>query len=115
MRHVAIALVLTAATPALAEDYGAWKPLTNPFPSTGGGGVMIHDYNPKVAGNLCRTDFSARSGADRFDGEVEFDAIAAQGGILCTNGRWRMKDGSNQGTTPFRVFLRDGVARGDPL
>ncbi|HRJ69742.1 MAG TPA: hypothetical protein PK812_09045 [Beijerinckiaceae bacterium] len=114
MRLAALAL-LFAAAPALAEDFGAWKPLTNPFPSTGGGGVMIHDYDPVVSGKTCTTDFSARSGQDRFDGEVVFDAAETQGGVLCANGRWRMKDGSATGTTPFRVFIRDGVKRGDPL
>lgn len=33
--------------------------------------------------------------------EIVFDAKPVQGGILCTNGRWRAKDGSTAGTTPF--------------
>ena len=45
---------------------------------------------------------------------VEFDAVPAQGGTLCTNGRWRAKDGSANGTTPYRVFFKDGVVRGSP-
>jgi hypothetical protein len=40
--------------------------------------------------------------------------VPAQGGILCTNGKWRSKDGSASGTTPFRVFLKDGVVRRSP-
>jgi len=115
MRRPMIVLFVCLASSALAQDYGTWKPLTNPFPSTGGDGVMIHDYDPVIVGRTCKTDFSARSGADRFDGEVVFDALETQGGVLCTNGRWRMKDGSNSGTTPFQVFIRDGIKRGDPL
>ena len=45
---------------------------------------------------------------------IAFDAVPAQGGILCTNGRWRSKDGSASGTTPFRVFIKDGVVRRSP-
>jgi hypothetical protein len=45
---------------------------------------------------------------------VEFDAVPEQGGILCTNGRWRGRDGSSSGTTPYRVFVKDGVMRGSP-
>lgn len=115
MMRAVLFFVATTGVAVAAEDFSQWKIMTNPFPSTGGGGVMIHDYRPKIAGQVCTTDFSARSGSDRFDGEVIFDAIEAQGGILCTNGRWTMKDSSNAGTTPFRVFIKDGVMRGDPL
>jgi len=45
---------------------------------------------------------------------VEFDAVPAQGGILCTNGKWRARDGSASGTTPYRVFIKDGIKRGSP-
>jgi hypothetical protein len=37
-----------------------------------------------------------------------------QGGILCTNGKWRAVDGSASGTTPFRMFIKDGVVRRAP-
>ena len=39
---------------------------------------------------------------------VDFDAVPTAGGTLCTNGRWRALDGSATGTTPFRVFIKDG-------
>jgi hypothetical protein len=45
---------------------------------------------------------------------VEFDAVPAQGGILCTDGKWRAVDGSASGTTPLRVFIKNGVARRSP-
>lgn len=97
------------------ENFNNWPLLKNPFESTGGGGVMIDGYNPVISGNLCRTDFSVKMpSGEVFQNIAEFDAVATQGGILCTNGRWKAKDGSGQGTTPFRVFLRDGVARRSP-
>lgn len=114
-RFATILLFLGLASPALAQDYGSWKQLTNPFPSTGGGGVMIHDYDPVISGKICTTDFSARTGDERLEGSVVFDAVETQGGVLCTNGRWRMKADGATGTTPFQVFIRDGIKRGDPL
>ena len=45
---------------------------------------------------------------------VEFDAVPAQGGTLCTNGKWRSFDGTSAGATPYRVFFKDGVFRGAP-
>jgi hypothetical protein len=45
---------------------------------------------------------------------VEFETVAVQGGILCTNGKWRAEDASMAGTTPFRVFFKDGVRRRSP-
>lgn len=101
------------AAPALAEDnYESWVLLTPEFPSTGGGGFVIKGYNPVVSGATCTTPFTAHGP----DGSVyaniaEFDAVPAQGGILCTNGRWRAVDGSATGTTPLRVFIKDGIAR----
>jgi hypothetical protein len=100
-----------------AEDFSTWPRLTNPFESTSGGGVMIDGYKPMVSEKLCRTDFSviipgAQGGT--FLNEVEFDAVPIAGGILCQNGRWRAKDGSNQGTTPFRLFIKDGVVYRPP-
>ncbi len=96
------------------EDFSRWPVLVNPFESTGGGGVMIDKYAPVVEGAQCKTDFSVvipgPSGGTYLN-EVVFDAKPVQGGILCENGRWRAKDGSAQGTTPFRVFLKDGVVR----
>jgi hypothetical protein len=42
-----------------------------------------------------------------------WSAVAVQGGILCTNGQWRAKDGLASGTTPFQVFIKDGLVRRD--
>jgi hypothetical protein len=95
--------------------YESWPPLVNPFESTSGGGVMIDGYKPVVAGKVCTTDFSVKlpDGA-KFENEITFDALPKQGGILCTAGKWRAKDGSNAGTTPFEVFIKDGVIRRSP-
>jgi hypothetical protein len=98
---------------AKAEDFSAWPLLTRDFESTGGGGVRILDYDPVVADGLCRTAFRARlPDGQEFSNTAEFDAVPADGGILCTNGRWRAADGGAEGTTPFRVFIKDGVKRG---
>ena len=45
---------------------------------------------------------------------VEFEAVPMQGGILCTDGKWRAVDGSASGTTPLRVFIKDGISRRSP-
>lgn len=107
---------LIMSSPAWAqENFNAWPVLQNPFESTGGGGIMIDGYDPVISGNVCRTDFTARTpSGEIYRNEVEFDAVATSGGILCTNGRWRAKDGSSQGTTPFRVFVKDGIVRRPP-
>ncbi len=104
-------LLATSPLPA-AEDYSAWPLLRSEFPSTGGDGVMIGEYRPVVNGTMCATAFTAttRDGTV-YRNIVEFDAVPEQGGILCTNGRWRSLDGSASGTTPFRVFFKDGIAR----
>jgi hypothetical protein len=113
----ALCLTLSAATAAAAAaDFGAWPPMRSSFPSTGGGGFVIGEYRPVLVGERCVTDFTV-TGPDGAVSRntVEFDAVPAQGGILCTNGSWRALDGDALGTTPFRVFFRDGVARGWPL
>lgn len=100
------------------EDFAAWPVLVNPFESTSGGGVMIDGYRPVVDGAFCRTDFSVTipgAGGGTFLNEVEFDARRTGGGVLCEKGRWRAKDGSAEGTTPFRVFIKDGIVRRPPL
>ncbi|WP_439574981.1 hypothetical protein [Phreatobacter sp.] len=109
------ALAGLAPSAAQTEDYGSWPLLTDPFPSTGGGGIMIGGYNPVVEGRLCRTAFTATTpNGTIYRNTVEFDAVEAQGGILCTNGRWRAADGSASGTTPFRIFIRENVKRMAP-
>jgi hypothetical protein len=104
-----------AGAKAAEPDFGGWPPLVNPFESTGGGGIMIDGYRPVVAGDVCRTDFSVRmpDGAV-FQNEIVFEARPIQGGIHCRNGKWRAKDGSASGTTPFEVFIKDGFVRRSP-
>jgi hypothetical protein len=114
-----IVVLMTGATPpatfASEPDYRNWPVLVNPFESTGGGGVMIDGYKPIIVGSTCTTDFLVRmpDGAS-FLNEIVFEARTVQGGTLCTAGKWRAKDGSASGTTPFEVFLRDGVVRRSP-
>lgn len=108
----AMVLTLAIGTVAAAEDYASWPLLRDPFPSTGGGGIMIGGYDPVVADGRCTTDFTATTpDGTVYRNRVEFDAEPHQGGILCTRGRWRSEDGSTTGTTPFRVFIKDGVRR----
>jgi len=118
MRHwmMGAALAALAAGNAMAqEDYGAWDPLPAVFESTGGGGIMIGEYEPVVIQDRCLTRFTATTP----DGTVHrnivlFEALPVQGRILCTDGAWRALDGDAEGTTPFRVFIRDGVRRRAP-
>jgi hypothetical protein len=119
MRMAAAALIavgMVAALPARAqEDFSTWRLHTETFPSTGGNGVIIGEYRPVVAGGKCTTDFTATLADGKvYHNSVEFDAVPAQGGILCTNGRWTARNGSSSGTTPYRVFFKDGVVRGSP-
>jgi hypothetical protein len=118
-RRTALAIALAAgfaAAGAQADDnYDTWPLLRPTFPSTGGDGIMIGEYDPVIVGDKCVTDFTATEPSGKvFYNKVEFDAVATQGGTLCTNGRWRARDGSASGTTPYRVFFKDGVRRGSP-
>lgn len=98
-----------------AEDYSSWSLLEPEFESTGGGGIIIRGYRPRVEGGFCRTEFTATDPSGNvYDNSVEFDAVPVQGGILCHEGRWRARDGSASGTTPFRVFMKDRVWRRSP-
>jgi hypothetical protein len=108
-------LVISFSAARADENYGAWPILVNPFESTGGGGVMIGGYEPVIVGAKCVTDFTATlpDGAV-YHNTIEFETAQVQGGTLCQNGKWRAKDGSASGTTPFRVFLKDGVVRRSP-
>src|SRR5712671_469433 len=97
------------------ENFESWRLHTPTFGSTGGNGVIIGEYRPVISGDKCTTDFTATLADGKvYYNTVEFDAVPAQGGILCTNGRWRARDGSSSGTTPYRVFFKDGVVRGAP-
>jgi len=112
---ISAALLALASGAGAQENYESWRLHTPTFPSTGGGGVIIGEYRPVIAGVRCTTDFTATlPDGNVYYNSVEFDAVPAQGGTLCTNGRWRAKDGSSQGTTPYRVFFKDGVVRGAP-
>ena len=109
------ALQLSAAGGRAEENYAGWEVLVNPFPSTGGGGIMIDGYKPVIKDGKCLTDFSAIEPAGKtYYNTVEFEAVPMQGGILCTSGKWRALDGSMSGTTPFRMFIKDGVVRRAP-
>ena len=113
---LASALALFRIPEGLAEeDYTRWEVLQNPFESTGGGGVMIGGYNPVIVGSKCVTNFTATLPDGKvYHNVVEFETVPVQGGTLCTNGKWRARDGSASGTTPFRVFIKDGVTRRSP-
>jgi len=113
---LATAVTLFKIPEGLAEEnYESWAVLKNPFESTGGGGVMIGEYNPVIVGSKCVTNFTATLPDGKvYYNAVEFEIVQVQGGTLCTNGAWRARDGSASGTTPFRVFIKDGVTRRSP-
>jgi len=120
--HLAFFTVVLALAPQAAqpqentrEDFSAWPVLTSTFPSTGGGGYIIKGYDPVISGEKCITTFMATlPPTELYLHVAEYDAVPAQGGTLCTNGRFRSIDGKTSGTTPFRMFFKDGVFRGAP-
>jgi hypothetical protein len=118
MRAAAVAATCLAAGISTAwaqENYESWDLLRTPFESTGGGGIMIGGYDPITVSDKCTTDFTATEpGGKVYYNKIQFDAVPVQGGILCTNGKWQAVDGSMSGTTPFRVFIKDGVRRRSP-
>jgi hypothetical protein len=121
MRSLAIALaastfLASASNTVFAqENYESWPLLQRTFESTGGGGIIIREYNPVVTGDACVTDFTATEpNGTVYYNSVTFEAAPVQGGILCREGKWRARDGSASGTTPLRVFIKDGVARRSP-
>ena len=111
-----IASLACAISNASAQDnYEAWPVLRSTFPSTGGGGFTIKGYDPVISGGKCLTTFMAVEAGDTpkvYPNYVEFEAVPMQGGTLCQNGKWRAFEGGGSGTTPFRVFFKDGVFRG---
>lgn len=120
--HTALAasLLLAAsfgAALAQGENFESWPVLKSTFPSTGGGGITIKGYDPVITKGKCITTFMAiESGTDPavYPNVIEFEAVPAAGGTLCTNGKWRAFDGGATGTTLYRVFFKDGVFRGSP-
>ena len=111
-------IVLTISGASAQENYESWPPLKSTFDSTGGGGFVIKGYDPVIRPNkTCVTTFMAvEPGSDInvYFNVAEFEAVPMQGGTLCTNGKWRAMDGSGSGTTPFRMFFKDGVFRRSP-
>jgi hypothetical protein len=110
-------LAATAFGVSAQDNYDSWPVLKSSFPSTGGNGITIKGYDPVIIGGKCVTTFMAvESGPDPkvYSNVIEFEAVPAQGGTLCQNGKWRAFEGGATGTTPFRVFLKDGVFRGSP-
>ena len=120
MRVLAVSFVcvaLAASAASAQENYESWPVLRSTFPSTGGGGIMIKGYDPVITGGKCLTTFMAvEPGSDPkvYPNFIEFEAVPAEGGTLCRNGKWRAFDGGASGTTPYRVFFKDGVFRGSP-
>lgn len=110
---VSLTLLAAPIVVSAEETFDHWPILPERFESTGGGGVMIEEYRPAIKGAICMTDFVAvLSDGRRFENTVDFSASFVQGGILCDQGRWRSRDGKDSGTTPLRVFIKDGVVRG---
>ena len=113
----ALTLVSAQARDEPNENFAAWPLLTPTFPSTGGGGIMIKGYDPVVVGGKCVTTFMAVEPGESpnvYLNVIEFEAVAVAGGTLCRDGKWRAIDGSATGTTPLRVFFKDGTARRSP-
>ena len=112
---IVLAVSCAAAVEAAASDGMAnWPVLTSTLPSTGGGGITIKGYDPVITGPKCVTTFMAVEAGENpavYPNYIEFEAVAAEGGTLCTNGKWRSFDGQASGTTPFRIFYKDGVFR----
>ena len=107
-------LVLAPLGVAAEEDFASWPVLKSTFPSTGGG-YVIKGYDPVIKGGKCVTTFMASLPPDELYFNVaEYAAVPAQGGTLCTNGQWRSFNGKDTGTTPFRMFFKDGMFHGRP-
>ncbi len=120
LRHILLVagFLALASSPAFAqENYDSWPLLKSTFPSTGGNGITIKGYDPVITGGKCITTFMAVT-ADAepkvYSNLIEYDAVPAQGGTLCQNGKWKSFDGTSSGTTPFRFFFKDGVFRAAP-
>jgi hypothetical protein len=111
---LAIAIAPSPARAEMQENYASWPVLRSTFPSTGGGGITIKGYDPVITGDKCVTTFMAVEPGDNpkvYANFIEFEAVPVDGGILCSNGKWRAFEGGVSGTTPFRFFFKDGVFR----
>jgi hypothetical protein len=112
---LAAALVAPAVPGAAQENYESWPVLKSTFLSTGGNGIVIKGYDPVIVGGKCVTTFMAVTPDAEpkvYANFIEFEAVPAAGGTLCQNGKWRAFEGGASGTTPFRIFFKDGVFRG---
>ena len=121
MRAIAACLIASLALAGVSasaeENYESWPLLRSTFTSTGGGGIIIKGYDPVITGGKCITTFMGVEPGDNpkvYPNVIEFEAVAVQGGTLCQNGRWKSFDGGAEGTTPYRVFFKNGVFRGSP-
>jgi hypothetical protein len=121
MMAAAAAVVVLTVSGAQAqetqENYASWPPLQSTFESTGGNGIMIKGYDPVILRDKCVTTFMAVTPApdvNVYFNVIEFEATSVRGGTLCANGKWRAIDGSATGTTPFRMFFKDGSFRRAP-
>ena len=118
-RVIGVLACMAACVPGVAaqESFESWPVLRSTFPSTGGGGITIKGYDPIVTGGKCLTTFMAVEAGPEpkvYPNYIEFEAVPALSGTLCRNGQWRAFDGGASGTTPYRLYLKDGVWRGSP-
>jgi len=117
MVAAAALVVLTVSGTRAQDNYDSWPPLQSTFESTGGNGIMIKGYDPVILRDKCVTTFMAVTPApdvNVYYNVIEFEATSVQGGTLCAKGKWRAMDGSATGTTPFRMFFKDGSFRRAP-
>ena len=116
-KHLTLcAAALTLALPAVAqENYESWPPLVNPFESTGGGGIMIGGYDPVVVDRHLRDRLHGDHAGRR--GLLQHDRVrrrADPGRHPVHRRQMARADGSASGTTPFQVFIKDGMKRRSP-
>jgi hypothetical protein len=110
-----LAVALLAPAAQAQENYESWPVLKSTFLSTGGNGITIKGYDPVIVGGKCVTTFMAVTPDAEpkvYANFIEYEAVPAAGGTLCQNGKWRAFEGGASGTTPFRIFFKDGVFRG---
>lgn len=77
--------------------------------------ALIGEYDPIVLDDRCVTPFTVSLPDGRVLRNIAiFRAMPVQGGILCTQARWSALDRSANGTSPFEVFIKDGISRRSP-